>query len=205
MPHHVQQRTARKPCAGNPHARFERGPCCNPPSGGGKLGSTNGFDPTNAVERAVHSHDPRVVLACAWVFDIVVAADLDWGIGKDKGLPWPKLRGDLRHFKKTASTASAGKRNAIVMGRKTTQEAVRGFGQGPTNLALERTMDEVANALGLDRLEIRRRNMIRHEEFPYTIPSGTTYDSGDYHAVIDKVIAHTSYEDLKKQRDLGLV
>jgi 2-furoyl-CoA dehydrogenase large subunit len=43
--------------------------------------------------------------------------------------------------------------------------------------------------------------MIRTEEFPYLIPSGTTYDSGDYHAVIDKVIAHTSYEGLKKQRN----
>jgi len=53
------------------------------------------------------------------MFDIVVAADLDRGIGKDNGLPWPKLRGDLRHFQKTTSTASAGKRNAIVMGRKT--------------------------------------------------------------------------------------
>src|SRR5476651_1608126 len=78
-------------------------------------------------------------------------------------------------------------RAMAVVTNKTTQEAVRGFGQGPTNLALERTMDEVANALGLDRLEIRRRNMIRHEEFPYTIPSGTTYDSGSYHTVIDKV------------------
>jgi dihydrofolate reductase len=53
------------------------------------------------------------------VFDIVVAADLDWGIGKDNGLPWPKLRGDLQHFKRTTSTASEGHRNAIVMGRKT--------------------------------------------------------------------------------------
>jgi dihydrofolate reductase len=53
------------------------------------------------------------------VFDIVVAADLDWGIGKAGGLPWPKLRGDLQHFKRITSTASAGQRNAIVMGRKT--------------------------------------------------------------------------------------
>lgn len=52
-------------------------------------------------------------------FDVVVAADLEWGIGKDNGLPWPKLRGDLRHFKRITSTASAGHRNAIVMGRKT--------------------------------------------------------------------------------------
>ena len=84
---------------------------------------------------------------------------------------------------------------------KTTQDAVRGFGQAPTNLALERMMDEVGNALGLDPLELRRRNMIQHEEFPYTIPSGTTYDSGDYHAVVDKVVADTSYNEIKAERD----
>jgi dihydrofolate reductase/thymidylate synthase len=52
-------------------------------------------------------------------FDVVVAADQDWGIGKDNALPWPKLRGDLRHFKRITSTASEGRKNAIVMGRKT--------------------------------------------------------------------------------------
>jgi 2-furoyl-CoA dehydrogenase large subunit len=92
-------------------------------------------------------------------------------------------------------------RAIAVVTNKTTQEAVRGFGQSPTNVAIERTIDEVANVLGLDPIELRRRNLIRHEEFPYTIPSGTTYDSGDYHTVIDKVLAHTSYEDLKTERD----
>ena len=62
-------------------------------------------------------------------------------------------------------------------------------------------MDEVANALGLDPLEVRRRNLIRHEEFPYLIPSGTTYDSGDYHTVVDKVLAHTIYDEMKAERD----
>jgi len=56
----------------------------------------------------------------AWVsFDVVVAADLEWGIGKDSGLPWPRLRADLAHFKAITSTASEGRRNAIAMGRKT--------------------------------------------------------------------------------------
>lgn len=53
------------------------------------------------------------------MFDIVVAADVDWGIGKGNALPWPKLRGDLQHFKRTTSTASEGRKNAIVMGRNT--------------------------------------------------------------------------------------
>jgi 3-oxo-Delta1-steroid hydratase/dehydrogenase large subunit len=92
-------------------------------------------------------------------------------------------------------------RAIAVVTNKTTQDAVRGFGQGPTNLALERVMDEVANVLGLDPLEVRRRNLIRREEFPYLIPSGTTYDSGDYHTVIDKVLADTGYEELKAERD----
>ncbi len=92
-------------------------------------------------------------------------------------------------------------RAIAVVTNKTTQEAVRGFGQSPTNVAIERTIDEVANVLGLDPLEMRRRNLIRHEDFPYTIPSGTIYDSGDYHTVIDKVLKHTSYEELKKERE----
>jgi dihydrofolate reductase len=57
------------------------------------------------------------------VFDIVVAADLDWGIGKTNGLPWPKLKGDLAHFKRVTSAAAEGTRNAVFMGRKTFDSA----------------------------------------------------------------------------------
>jgi CO/xanthine dehydrogenase Mo-binding subunit len=88
-----------------------------------------------------------------------------------------------------------------VVSNKTVQEAVRAFGQSPTNFAIERTIEEIANKLGLDRLEVRRRNLIRREEFPYLIPSGSTYDSGDYHAVIDKVLARADYPALVADRD----
>jgi 2-furoyl-CoA dehydrogenase large subunit len=92
-------------------------------------------------------------------------------------------------------------RAIAVVTNKAVQEAVRGFGQGPTNLALERAMDEIAAELRLDPLEVRQRNMIKHDEFPYTIPSGTAYDSGDYETVIAKVLADRPYEALKKERD----
>jgi 3-oxo-Delta1-steroid hydratase/dehydrogenase large subunit len=88
-----------------------------------------------------------------------------------------------------------------VTSNKTTQEAVRAFGQSPTNYAIERAIEEVANHRGLDRLEVRRRNLIRTDQFPYRIPSGTTYDSGDYHAVIDKVVARADYAGLLAERD----
>jgi 3-oxo-Delta1-steroid hydratase/dehydrogenase large subunit len=92
-------------------------------------------------------------------------------------------------------------RAIAVTSNKTVQEAVRGFGQAPTNYAIERAIEEVAWHRGLDRLEVRRRNLIRAEQFPYLIPSGTTYDSGDYHAVIDKVLARANYARLVAERD----
>ncbi|HEV8107726.1 MAG TPA: xanthine dehydrogenase family protein molybdopterin-binding subunit [Burkholderiales bacterium] len=88
-----------------------------------------------------------------------------------------------------------------VLTHKTAQEAVRGFGQSPTNYAIESAMDAVARYLGMDRIELRRRNLIRREQFPYMIPSGTTYDSGDYHTVLDKALAAADYPRLLQQRD----
>ena len=96
---------------------------------------------------------------------------------------------------------SAQYRAIAVTTNKTVQEAVRAFGQSPTNYAIERTIDEVARHRGLDRVEVRRRNLIRTDEFPYLIPSGTTYDSGDYHAVIEKVLARANYAALVAERD----
>ncbi len=88
-----------------------------------------------------------------------------------------------------------------VTSNKAVQEAVRGFGQAPTNYAIETAIDKVAAALGLDRIEVRRRNFIRKEQFPYLIPSGSTYDSGDYHTVVDKVLAHVDLAALERERD----
>ena len=88
-----------------------------------------------------------------------------------------------------------------VMTHKTPQEAVRGFGQSPTNFAIERAVDRIARFLGMDRIEVRRRNFIDKSQFPYTIPSGSTYDSGDYHAVLDKALAAIDYPALVRERD----
>jgi 2-furoyl-CoA dehydrogenase large subunit len=88
-----------------------------------------------------------------------------------------------------------------VATNKTPEEAVRGFGQSPTNFALETGMDLVARKLGIDRIELRRRNLIGRDQFPYTIPSGSTYDSGDYHAVLDKALAAADYAALVRRRD----
>ena len=53
----------------------------------------------------------------------------------------------------------------------------------------------------MDRLALRQRNLIRSDQFPYLIPSGSTYDSGDYHAVIEKVLTAADYPTLLANRD----
>jgi 2-furoyl-CoA dehydrogenase large subunit len=88
-----------------------------------------------------------------------------------------------------------------VTTNKAPEEAVRGFGQAPTNYAIETMMDRVAEACGLDRIELRKRNFIRKEQFPYLIPSGTYYDSGDYHTVAEKVLTHVNYAALVAERN----
>ena len=89
-----------------------------------------------------------------------------------------------------------------MLSNKAAQEAVRGFGQAPTNYAIETALNKVADAVGIDRLEVRRRNFIKPEQFPYLIPSGTTYDSGDYHAVVEKALVQVGgWDALVAERD----
>lgn len=88
-----------------------------------------------------------------------------------------------------------------VMTNKTPQEAVRGFGQAPTNYALETGIDKVARFLKMDRIELRRRNLIGKDEFPYLIPSGTYYDSGDYATVLGKALDAAPFNDIVQERD----
>jgi CO/xanthine dehydrogenase Mo-binding subunit len=88
-----------------------------------------------------------------------------------------------------------------VVTNKTGQVAVRGFGQSPTNYAIEAAVDGVARELGMDRIELRRRNLIQPDQFPYRIPSGTEYDSGDYPGVVDKAIEIADLPELMRRRD----
>jgi carbon-monoxide dehydrogenase large subunit len=61
-------------------------------------------------------------------------------------------------------------------------------------------MDELAAEVGVDPLEIRRRNWIKHEEFPYTTVTGLTYDSGNYEAATDKALALFGYDKLRAEQ-----
>ena len=67
--------------------------------------------------------------------------------------------------------------------------AFRGAGRPEATAAIERTIDVYAARVGLDPVEIRRRNLLKKEQFPLTTPTGANYDSGDYVAALDKALA----------------
>lgn len=85
----------------------------------------------------------------------------------------------------------------LVFTCKTNQVPFRGAGQSPHNFALERTMDLLARDLGIDRIEIRLRNYISREAFPYTTPTGSVYDSGDYETAMDRLVREADLEGLR--------
>ncbi|MFJ8794381.1 xanthine dehydrogenase family protein molybdopterin-binding subunit [Streptomyces sp. NPDC102462] len=87
-----------------------------------------------------------------------------------------------------------------VFTTRTPTDAYRGAGRPEATFAIERIMDELAAELGLDPVQLRRRNWIRHEEFPYTTIAGLTYDSGDYEAATDKALALFGYDELRAEQ-----
>ena len=90
---------------------------------------------------------------------------------------------------------------AAVLTNKNQQGAYRGFGAEVSNWILERLVDHAAHDLGMDRVEIRRKNLIQADAFPYRTPTGNIYDSGNYPGVLDKVLADFDYDYWVKYRD----
>jgi carbon-monoxide dehydrogenase large subunit len=78
--------------------------------------------------------------------------------------------------------------------------AYRGYGKDIANYGLERMMQIVAASLGIPPEELRRRNFIRKDEFPYQQISGPLYDSGDYHQLLDMALAMVDYPNLRRRQ-----
>ena len=87
-----------------------------------------------------------------------------------------------------------------VFTTKMPTDAYRGAGRPEATFAIERIMDELAVELGMEPLELRERNWIRHEEFPYTTVAGLTYDSGNYEAATAKAKELFDYDALRREQ-----
>jgi carbon-monoxide dehydrogenase large subunit len=76
----------------------------------------------------------------------------------------------------------------------------RGAGRPEAAVLCERTMDVVAHELGLDPADVRRRNFIPPEAFPYTSPVGPTYDTGEYARALDEALRIAGYDALREEQ-----
>src|SRR5439155_20405891 len=72
--------------------------------------------------------------------------------------------------------------------------AYRGAGRPEATYYLERMMDLLAEQLDTDKVEVRRRNLIPKEAFPYTTATGLLYDSADYLPALDKALQLIGYD-----------
>jgi aerobic carbon-monoxide dehydrogenase large subunit len=87
-----------------------------------------------------------------------------------------------------------------VFTTKMPTDAYRGAGRPEATFAIERILDELAVELGIEPLELRERNWIKHEEFPYTTICGLTYDSGNYEAATAKAKELFDYAGLRDEQ-----
>jgi carbon-monoxide dehydrogenase large subunit len=79
-------------------------------------------------------------------------------------------------------------------------DAYRGAGRPESNYLVERLVDAAARELGVDRVELRRRNMVTPEAMPHSTPVGKTYDSGDFRIVLDAALLKMDYAGFPERR-----
>jgi carbon-monoxide dehydrogenase large subunit len=86
-----------------------------------------------------------------------------------------------------------------IFTNKVPTDAYRGAGRPEATYFQERMMDAIADDLGLDPADVRKRNFVNKDQFPYTTPMGLVYDSGDYAMALDRALEVSGFKDLKAE------
>ena len=87
-----------------------------------------------------------------------------------------------------------------AMTNTTPTSAYRGAGRPEASYLIERMVDRLAGELGMDPVELRRKNLIPADAFPYTSATGLVYDSGNYQAALDKALAMVGYDSFRQEQ-----
>ena len=90
--------------------------------------------------------------------------------------------------------------NRNVFTNKVRTDAYRGAGRPEATYAIERLMDDLAAELDMDPLELRAKNWINADEFPFTTVAGEVYDSGNYAAATDRAVELFGYDELRAEQ-----
>jgi carbon-monoxide dehydrogenase large subunit len=151
-----------------------------------------------------HGRDQRGVLRLAADAEgKVTAADLslvmDCGAYESRATPGiPPLTGLM--MTGCYDIRSARARAVGVFTNKVWSEPYRGAGRPEAAYLIERAMDVLAAELGVDPVEIRRRNFIPSGSFPYRTATGVTYDSGDYERALDEALKRIDYRRVREEQ-----
>jgi carbon-monoxide dehydrogenase large subunit len=96
---------------------------------------------------------------------------------------------------------TAGFRSESVVTNTVPTGAYRGAGRPEAAAAIERAVDVFAAAIGMDPVEVRRRNFVGADRFPFRTLSGMTYDSGDYRGALDRAVGAADLVALRAEQD----
>jgi aerobic carbon-monoxide dehydrogenase large subunit len=88
----------------------------------------------------------------------------------------------------------------VVFTNTTFVSAYRGAGRPEGNYFMERLIDIAADEMGIDRLELRKRNLIQPKQIPYKAPSGSSYDSGDFPAVLERAAEAADWKGYRQRK-----
>lgn len=122
----------------------------------------------------------------------------DVGAYPDVGTFLPMMTRMMASGVYDASKVAFGMR--CVVTTTTPVVAYRGAGRPEATAAIERAVDRFAAEFGADPVDVRRRNLVRPEAFPYTTPMGTTYDVGDYERALDLAVDAAGYDKLRDEQ-----
>lgn len=87
-----------------------------------------------------------------------------------------------------------------ILTNTTPVDAYRGAGRPEANYVIERLIDQAAREMGIDRVELRRRNMVPPSAMPWRTPVGATYDSGEFAKVLDAALARADWAGFPQRR-----
>src|SRR5436305_8193558 len=122
-------------------------------------------------------------------------------VGATYGAPGPSTRNAVRNTLGVYKTPLIEVTTKCVFTNTTPVGAYRGAGRPEANYYMERLVDTAAREMGIDQVELRRRNHIPPEAMPYKAPNGTTYDSGEFTNLLNKAVILADWDGFPARRE----
>jgi aerobic carbon-monoxide dehydrogenase large subunit len=151
-----------------------------------------------------HGRDARMIAELALDEDghfLAVRLNGYGNLGATYGAPGPATRNAQRNTLGVYKTPLLEVNTKCVFTTTTPVGAYRGAGRPEANYYMERLVDAAAREMGIDQVELRRRNHIPPEAMPYKAPNGTTYDSGDFTNLLNKAVALADWDSFAARKE----